>query len=84
MDKLQEGGAVPSKAVDVAAHIAIDAVNRADYLVTWNFKHIANPALLSIIDRVLCELDHKPVIICTLDALMEVPYGKPAGGSDSG
>ena len=84
MDKLQERGAVPSKAVDDAAHIAIAAVNRVDYLVTWNFKHIANPAQLPIIDRVLRELDHKPVIICTPDALMEVPYGKPTGGSDSG
>ena len=34
-------GAVPRKAADAAAHIAIAATNGVDYLVTWNFRHIA-------------------------------------------
>ena len=34
-------GAVPRKAADDAAHIAIAATNGVDYLVTWNFRHIA-------------------------------------------
>lgn len=33
---------LPPKASDDAIHIALATVNRLDYLLTWNCKHIAN------------------------------------------
>lgn len=36
-------GLIPSKAASDAIHIAVASVHEMDYLVTWNFKHIANP-----------------------------------------
>ncbi|MGF1452954.1 MAG: type II toxin-antitoxin system VapC family toxin [Opitutales bacterium] len=36
---------VPAKAASDAIHIALASVHGIDYLVTWNFKHIANPFL---------------------------------------
>ena len=45
----------PSGAVD-AAHIAIAVTNRVHYLVTWNFRHIANATMRSRIERV-CRSD---------------------------
>lgn len=36
---------VPSKAAEDALHIAIATLNRVDYLLTWNCKHIANPEI---------------------------------------
>ena len=39
----------PSAAVD-AAHIAIAVTNRVHYLVTWNFRHIANATMRSRIE----------------------------------
>ena len=71
---LQEG-AVPYKASSDATHLALAAVNRVDYLVTWNFKHIANPVKLSEIYRVFSAMDYGRTTICAPAALMEVPYG---------
>ena len=39
---------LPSKADIDALHIAIAAVNGLNYLLTWNCKHNANPALRPI------------------------------------
>ena len=44
-------GAVPSNAAVDAAHIAIAVTNHVHYLVTWNFRHIANAAMRSRIER---------------------------------
>ena len=40
--QLVEFGAVPREAAADAAHIAIAVTNGVEYLVTWNFRHIAN------------------------------------------
>ena len=51
-------GAVPRKAADDAAHIAIAATNGVDYLVTWNFRHIANATMRSRIEDVCRQSGH--------------------------
>jgi predicted Rdx family selenoprotein len=33
---------VPAKFVDDAGHVAVCTVAGLDYLVSWNFKHLAN------------------------------------------
>ena len=40
--RLINEGPLPEKAIDDALHIALSAVHRIDYLMTWNFKHIDN------------------------------------------
>lgn len=39
---LLSSGAVPAKARLDALHIAVASVHGMDYLLTWNFRHIAN------------------------------------------
>ncbi len=39
-------GAIPQHAVRDAAHIAVNAVNDIDYLLTWNCKHLANAQII--------------------------------------
>ena len=41
--KLIEQNAIPKQAAEDALHIAIATVSGMDYLLTWNFKHIAMP-----------------------------------------
>ena len=64
-------GAVPHKAAADAAHIAIAVTNGVDYLVTWNFRHIANAKMRSRIERVCREAGYEPPTICTPNELME-------------
>jgi len=40
---LVTSGLVPAIASPDAVHIALASVHQIDFLVTWNFKHIANP-----------------------------------------
>lgn len=51
---LMKAGALPEKAKDDSLHIAIAAVCRMDYLLTWNCRHIDNAATKPII-RTVCE-----------------------------
>ena len=64
---------LPEKADVDAVHIAVAAVNGLDYLVTWNCKHIANPALRGIIETVCRVAGYVAPVICTPPELIEVP-----------
>ncbi len=37
---------MPEKAADDATHIAAACVHETDFLLTWNFKHIANAHII--------------------------------------
>jgi predicted nucleic acid-binding protein len=63
--------AVPASQPRDAFHIAIAAVNGVRYLVTWNFKHIANPTLQNRIASVCRDHGFEPPVICTPEQLLE-------------
>ena len=66
-----EQKAIPEKAAEDGLHIAIAAVHGMEYLLTWNFKHIANATLRANVELV-CRLNgFEPPIICTPMELME-------------
>ena len=69
--KLLELGAFPREAAADAAHVAIAATNRVDYLLTWNLRHIANAAVRSRIERACRKAGYEPPVICTPNELME-------------
>ncbi len=52
-DFLVMGGGLPAKARFDALHIARAAYHGVNVVLTWNFKHIANPTLLPVM-RGLC------------------------------
>ncbi len=64
------GNAVPASEPRDAFHIAISAVNGINYLLTWNFKHIANASLRERIEQVCRETGFDPPVICTPEELM--------------
>ena len=63
--------AIPPTEPRDALHIALAAANSVEFLVTWNFKHIANAANRARIERVCREAGFVPPIICTPEALWE-------------
>ncbi len=69
--QLVSAGAIPEKAAEDAAHIAIAASNGVEFLVTWNCRHIANAAMRPQIEAVCRRAGYEPPIICTPDELME-------------
>ena len=71
-ERLLEAGALPAKAADDALHVAIAATNKLKYLLTWNLKHINNPATKPLIEKTIRESGYTPPVICTPDELLEV------------
>lgn len=69
--QLLAGHAIPGTEPRDAAHISLAAVHGIQYLVTWNFKHIANPATRATIESICRSAGYDPPIICTPDALLE-------------
>ena len=64
--------ALPPNAADDATHIALGAVYEMEFLLTWNFTHINNPATEERV-RIICRQHgfHCPVI-CTPDQLLSI------------
>ena len=70
-DRLLRVRAVPAKAIIDAVHIAVAAVNRVDYLLTWNYAHLANAAIRGKIDEACRSAGLHAPVICTPEELME-------------
>ena len=62
---------LPMDALLDALHIASTAVNRVDYLLTWNCKHIANPMILPRVFRTLDDFGLPFPVICTPKDMMD-------------
>ena len=56
---------LPAKAGDDALHIALATVHDMDYLLTWNCKHIGNPAIQKKIAALSRERGYDLPTICT-------------------
>ncbi len=65
------GHAIPETEPRDAAHISLAAIHGLEYLVTWNFKHIANAMTRSAIESICRDAGYEPPIICTPDELTE-------------
>ena len=62
---LLQGKALPTKALDDALHIAVSAVHGADYLLTWNCRHLDNAETKPIVRSVCTIHGHTSPEICT-------------------
>ncbi len=63
--KLIRQAAVPANAVQDALHIAVACVHSVEYLLTWNYRHIANANMRAHIDQTCLNAGYRPPIICT-------------------
>jgi len=61
---------LPARAGADAAHIAIAAYHRIDFLLTWNSAHIANAEMRPRIEQVCRESGFPAPALCTPDELM--------------
>ncbi len=68
--ELVKRAVLPEKAKVDALHIAIAAVHRIDYLLTWNCKHIANALLVPKVNLIIKDMGFEPPYICTPEELL--------------
>jgi hypothetical protein len=66
---LLKENAVPQGSVEDALHIAIATAQGADYLLTWNFKHINNAEKKLAISHSVAALDYICPQLCSPEEL---------------
>ena len=71
VEAIVQAGALPENAENDALHIAIAAIHRVPYLLTWNCRHMANAVMRTQIESVCAIKGFKAPIICTPEELME-------------
>jgi len=70
--RLMQAKAIPQEFPEDALHVAVAVVNGIEYLLTWNYKHLANAGMRSKIETTCRDLGYEAAIICTPEELMEV------------
>jgi hypothetical protein len=68
--KLIAPGAIPERAGPDAVHIAAAAVEECDFLLTWNFRHIANVRIRREVERILAKHGYAKTTTCTPEELV--------------
>ena len=64
--------ALPKNGQMDAFHLAIAAVHKVDFLLSWNCKHIANAFKYPLIRKINTSMGHFSPTICTPRELMEL------------
>lgn len=70
-EELMEKGPLPRRAAIDALHIAAAVSGGIEFLLTWNFKHLANAAIRQKMELVCRSRGYEPCIICTPEELLE-------------
>jgi hypothetical protein len=65
-----------SKSAD-AGHLAIAASAAIDYLLTWNYAHMANPVVQSKLDRLCQKSELRAPLLVSPESIPQVRYGQP-------
>jgi hypothetical protein len=60
---------MPAKAASDALHLAYASHYRLQFLVTWNFRHIANGATMSMARDIIALAGYPMPVICTPEQL---------------
>lgn len=63
-------GIIPRKAAEDAFHIAIATVNRMNYLLTWNCRHIVNAEIMKGLAKAAAVMGYTLPVLCTPEQLM--------------
>ena len=66
---LVTSGLVPAIASPDAVHIALASVHQIDFLVTWNFKHIANPQTRERMRKTINDSGYRMPVMCSPEEL---------------
>ena len=69
-DALIRRRALPANAQNDAIHIAVSAVHAVDYLLIWNFHHLADAETRPLVGEVCEQLGYSSPEICTPSELV--------------
>ncbi|MBL7648593.1 MAG: type II toxin-antitoxin system VapC family toxin [Candidatus Hydrogenedentes bacterium] len=66
-----DDGILPTNSGADALHIAVASIHRAEFLLTWNYRHIANATLRKRMNSIIERSGYECPVICSPEELME-------------
>jgi hypothetical protein len=69
-EKIIMQSSIPDNAQDDALHIAIASYHEIEFLLTWNFRHLANAHLIPQIRTIVVDVGYEFPQICTPEELI--------------
>jgi hypothetical protein len=73
---LIEEGFVPAAQLGDAYHLAFCIGHRVDYLMTWNYAHLANPELQRRLEEMCMKHAWRPPVIVSPESIHRVSLGQ--------
>lgn len=69
--RLLDAGILPANSGADALHIAVASVHHTEFLLTWNYRHIANATHRKRMNSVIEDAGYECPVICNPEELME-------------
>ena len=73
---LIDQGIVPNNKPGDAAHLAISTIHAVDYLLTWNYAHMANPVVQARLNLICERLDLVAPLMVSPETIPQSRYGQ--------
>ena len=67
---------VPPNKTGDAAHLAIAAAHRMDFLLTWNYAHMANPIVQTRFDAMCAAAGLVAPLLVSPESIPQVRFGQ--------
>ncbi len=75
-ERLIKRHVVPQSKPGDALQMAIAVVHRMDYLLTWNYAHLANPVAQSQLEAICREADHRAPLLVSPETIPRDTLGQ--------
>ena len=69
---LLDDGILPANSGADALDIAVASIHRTEFLLTWNYRHIANATLRKHMNSIIEHAGYECPVICSPEELMEL------------
>ena len=76
LDEMLRHGVVPRTKATDAAHLAISTTQGIDFLLTWNYAHLANPSAQTQLGKLCDRLNLMPPLMVSPESIPQVRFGQ--------
>jgi hypothetical protein len=76
VDEILRHGLVPANKAGDAEHLAISATHGIDFLLTWNYAHMANPIVQARFEKLCDELKLLAPLMVSPESIPQVRFGQ--------
>ena len=76
LGKLLESGIVPASKHGDATQMAVAAAHDIDYLMTWNYAHMANPIAQARLEALCARMGLRAPLLVSPESIPQVRFGQ--------